>query len=313
VKKEFHQCQWDERLRADWEALLRLAIVEDLGEEGDWTTRSLVPGDAMGRAAIISRQAGVIAGLPGVAMTLAAVDRELSWSPQSGDGQVIEQGACLGVISGPVQGLLAVERVLLNFLGRLSGIATLTRRFVEAVAGTKARIYDTRKTMPGWRRLEKYAVRCGGGWNHRGGLFEAVLIKDNHLAWGAEDARETQRFTPAAAVLRARRYAAEHAIEACTPEMIVEVEVDTLEQLAEVLPAGADIILLDNMPVEKLSEAVACRDKINPGVELEASGGITLANVRQIAETGVERISVGAITHSAAVLDFALDWHWAEG
>jgi nicotinate-nucleotide pyrophosphorylase (carboxylating) len=308
VKKEFHQCQWDDLLQADWRSLLRLAIDEDLGRAGDLTTCSLVPGDAIGRASISARQSGVVAGLPGVQTALDAVDRNLAWTAEASDGQAIEQGGRIGVISGPAQGLLAVERLLLNFLGRLSGIATLTRKYVELTAGTKARIFDTRKTTPGWRRLEKYAVRCGGGWNHRSGLFEAVLIKDNHLAWGADSHRGSLRYTPAEAVLRARSYIAEDAANADSSGMIVEVEVDTLEQLDQVLPAGPDIILLDNMSIEQLREAVARRDKINQNVELEASGGVTLSTVRQIAETGIERISVGALTHSAAALDFGLDW-----
>lgn len=308
MKKEFHQYQWDDVLQADWEALLLLAIDEDLDEDGDWTTRSLVPAKAAGQALIVARQSGVVAGLCGVKTTLTAIDQNLSWTPAVSDGQTVEQGSRIGIIRGPAQGLFAVERLLLNFLGRLSGIATLTRKYVEAAAGTVARIFDTRKTAPGWRRLEKYAVRCGGGWNHRGGLFEAVLIKDNHLAWGASSAAEILRYTPAEAVLLARRYIAEHAAKTDPSEMIVEVEVDTLEQLDHVLPAGPDIILLDNMTVEQLREAVARRNKINPAVELEASGGVTLSTVRRIAETGVERISVGALTHSATALDFGLDW-----
>jgi nicotinate-nucleotide pyrophosphorylase (carboxylating) len=308
VKKEFHQCHWDAILQADWRALLQLAIDEDLGRAGDLTTRSLVPRDSIGRASISARQSGVVAGLSGVKTALDAVDQNLAWSPETADGQTVEQGGRIGVISGPAQGLFAVERLLLNFLGRLSGIATLTRKYVELTAGTQARIFDTRKTTPGWRRLEKYAVRCGGGWNHRSGLFEAVLIKDNHLAWGADSHREILRCTPAEAVLLAQRYIAEHAAKTDPSATIVEVEVDALEQLDQVLPAGPDIVLLDNMSIEQLREAVARRDKINPNVELEASGGVTLSTVRQIAETGIERISVGALTHSPAALDFGLDW-----
>ena len=173
--------------------------------------------------------------MSGVKTALDAMDQNLTWSPEARDGQTVEQGGRIGVISGPAQGLFAVERLLLNFLGRLSGIATLTRKYVELAAGTKARIFDTRKTTPGWRRLEKYAVRCGGGWNHRSGLFEAVLIKDNHLAWGADSHGESSRYTPAEAVLLARAYIAEHAANADF-STIVEVEVDTLEQLDQVLP-----------------------------------------------------------------------------
>jgi nicotinate-nucleotide pyrophosphorylase (carboxylating) len=308
VKKEFHQCRWDDLMQTDWQALLRLAIDEDLGRAGDLTTCSLVPRDAVGQASIMTRQPGVVAGLSGVRTALAAVNQNLNWSPETSDGQTIKQGQRMGVIRGPAHGLFAAERLLLNFLGRLSGIATLTRAYVDAVAGTGARVFDTRKTIPGWRRLEKYAVRCGGGWNHRGGLFEAVLIKDNHLAWGANSLGETSRYTPAEAVLRARRYIAEHEAKNDPSAIIIEVEVDTLDQLDQVLPAAPDIILLDNMSVEQLRQAVARRNKINPNVELEASGGVTLSSVRQIAETGIERISVGALTHSPAALDFGLDW-----
>ncbi len=308
MKKDFQQCQWDDRLRKDWEALLRLAVREDLGDEGDLTTNSLVPVHATGQAAIVARQAGIIAGLPGVETTLDVINRRLRWTTEMRDGQAIERAGRVGIVSGPIRGLLAAERLLLNFLGRLSGIATLTGLYVESVAGTGARIYDTRKTTPGWRRLEKYAVRCGGGWNHRGGLFEAVLIKDNHLAWGAADTAAASGYTAAEAVLRARRHIAETAFGGEVSATIVEVEVDTLEQLEEVLPAGPDIVLLDNMSVEQLREAIARRNRINPAVELEASGGVTLDNVRRIAQTGIERISVGALTHSAPALDFGLDW-----
>jgi len=308
LAREFHQTVWDDRLREDWQTILRLAVREDLAEQGDWTTRALVPEDSAGRAAVVTRQAGVLAGLPGVEMTLHEIEPRLRWTPQQEDGQPVRPGDGLGLIEGPSRGLLSAERLVLNLLGHLSGIATLTRQYVAAVAGTRARIYDTRKTTPGWRRLEKYAVRCGGGWNHRGGLFEAVLIKDNHLAVGARDLVDAARYTPAAAVAKARRFLRAHAAESACREMIVEVEVDTLEQLPEVLAAGPDLVLLDNMSPAELRQAVACRDAANPAVELEASGGVNLETVRAIAEAGVERISVGALTHSAASLDVALDW-----
>jgi nicotinate-nucleotide pyrophosphorylase (carboxylating) len=247
----------------------------------------------------------VVAGLPGVALILAALDPRLRWLPQTEDGRRVDQGECVGTIEGPARGLLAAERILLNFLGRLSGVATLTRQYVDAVAGTGARIYDTRKTTPGWRRLEKYAVRCGGGWNHRGGLDEAVLIKDNHLALGAEAADRAKRFTPAEAVVRARQFVAERAGDLM---MVIEVEVDTLEQLDAVLPARPDIVLLDNMSPAQLREAVTRRNAFDPAIELEASGGVSLITILQIAESGVDRISVGALTHSAVALDFGLDW-----
>ena len=330
MSKEFRQTVWDDRLEKDCTAILRLALAEDLGGAGDCTTLALVGEDVLGRAAVVARQPGIVAGLPGVKITLTLLDPRLQWSPQVEDGRRIEKGVCVGTIEGPARGLLAAERTLLNLLGRLSGVATLTRQYVDLVAPTKARIYDTRKTTPGWRRLEKYAVRCGGGCNHRGGLGEAVLIKDNHLALGAqgtvpilvsakmglspstsrgESSDHARRFTPADAVLRARQFACEHD----NPQMVIEVEVDTLDQLDAVLPSRPDIILLDNMGPPELREAVARRNAFDPAIELEASGGVNLATVRAIAESGVERISVGALTHSAVALDFGLDWEGQRG
>jgi nicotinate-nucleotide pyrophosphorylase (carboxylating) len=199
--------------------------------------------------------------------------------------------------------MFVCERPLLNLLGHLSGIATLTRKYVGQVAGTNACIYDTRKTTPGWRRLEKYAVRCGGGRNHRTGLFDAVLIKDNHLALGA-----CEGCTPADAVGRARDFLQQSASQRDDEPLLVEIEVDRLEKFDDVLRAGPDIILLDNMPAATLREAVARRNTVAPAVQLEASGGVTLETVRETALTGVERISVGALTHSARALDIGLDW-----
>ena len=305
MTKEFHQSVWDERLERDWQALLRLAVDEDLGSRGDWTSRAVVAENAMGRAAVVARQPGVVAGLPAVKTTLLAFHPHLRWSPQTEDGRTVAKGTCVGILEGPARALLAAERVLLNLLGRLSGIATLTRQYVDAVAGTRARIYDTRKTTPGWRRLEKYAVRCGGGWNHRRGLDDAVLIKDNHLALGGRGANGAGQFTPADAVLRARQFVAEQADD---PAMVIEVEVDTLGQLEAVLPARPDIVLLDNMTLSQLREAVERCNTRDPAIELEASGGVNLSTIAEIAQTGVDRISVGALTHSAVALDFGLDW-----
>jgi nicotinate-nucleotide pyrophosphorylase (carboxylating) len=306
--RQFEQTVWNDQLREDWLVILRLAVREDFGATGDWTTCALVPASLVGRATVAARQPGVIAGLPLVEMTLREIEARLRWSPQREDGQAVGPGDSLGIIDGPARGILTAERLLLNFLGHLSGIATLTRRYVEAVSGTRARIYDTRKTTPGWRRLEKYAVRCGGGWNHRSGLFDAVLIKDNHLALGRALPGGTAGYTPAEAVARTRRYLRARAGEAFCDGTVVEVEVDTLEQLADVLPAGPDLVLLDNMSLEQLHAAVALRDAAKAAIELEASGGVSLENVRAIAETGVDRISVGALTHSAPSLDVALDW-----
>jgi nicotinate-nucleotide pyrophosphorylase (carboxylating) len=302
MNMEFQQISWDQETEAAWKALLNLAIREDMGSLGDLTSLALVPGDAPGRATVVARKVGVVAGLPAARMTLAAFAPGASWTAQADDGQLVQPGQVLARIQGPAASILAAERTLLNVLGRLSGIATLTRCYAERIAGTGAAIYDTRKTTPGWRRLEKYAVRCGGGRNHRTGLFEAVLIKDNHLAFGAGKGQQSG-YSPAEAVRRARQF-----IEGRAEKAIIEVEVETLDQLNEVLPAGPDLVLLDNMPPDVLCQAVARRNAGFPQTELEASGGVNLDTVRTIAETGVDRISVGALTHSAVSLDVALDW-----
>jgi len=297
---------WDDRLTADWAAILDAALREDLGEAGDCTSAAVVPEDAVGRADVVSRQAGTAAGLAGVAMALDRVDPRLAWISACRDGEPIAPRQPLGTIEGPARAILAVERTLLNFLGRLSGIATLTAAYVERTDGARAKIYDTRKTTPGWRRLEKYAVKCGGGTNHRMGLDDAILIKDNHLALGAGDSG--QPYGAAEAVVRAKRYAARRSAAGGGGPAFVEIEVATLGQLDAVLPAEPDIVLLDNFSVEDLREAVTRRDAVARGVELEASGGVNLETVRAIAETGVDRISVGALTHSAVWLDVGLDW-----
>ncbi len=243
----------------------------------------------------MARSPGVLAGLP-VAERLAA-EFELSehWRAFRGDGDRVEAGTVVARLAGPMRSLLSMERIVLNFLQRLSGIATLTARFVAATEGTRAAIYDTRKTTPGWRALEKYAVRCGGGRNHRFGLHDAVLIKDNHLAW-----LRAAGLDIAAAVATARAN-----VPAGT---VVEVEVDTLEQLDVALSCGPDIILVDNLGPEALAEAVRRRDARAPAVMLEASGGVSLETVAARAATGVDRISVGALTHSAPALDVAMDF-----
>ncbi len=273
----------------------------------DWTTVCLVPSDAMAEAAVVARQAGVVCGLRAARLALAEMDDRVTWSSTIEDGAKIDAGQSLATIAGPARSLLTAERILLNLIGRLSGIATLTRKYVEAVAPTRCGIYDTRKTTPGWRRLEKYAVHCGGGRNHRTGLFDAILIKDNHLALGAAGL-ETAHLTPAEAVRRAREFAESMASGPTPSEVIVEVEVDTLAQLEQVLPAGADFVLLDNMSLDDLRRAVALRNALAPEIGLEASGGVNLQTVGPIAATLVDRISVGALTHSAAALDVGLDW-----
>lgn len=269
--------------------LVRAALAEDLGDAGDLTSRAIFTGDDTATAHVVARAAGVIAGLD-VALSAfhlldgsAAVEAE----PLTRDGVQVDAGARLARVAGSVAALLGAERTALNLLGHLSGIATATRELVRRVEGTGARIADTRKTTPGLRALEKHAVRCGGGVNHRLGLHDAVLIKDNHIA-AAGSVGE--------AVRRAR--------SRVDPTIGVEVEVDDLEQLDEALEAGAEIVLLDNMPPAELRRAVT---RTAGRAVLEASGGITLATVREIAETGVDRISVGWITHSAPALDVALD------
>ena len=304
--KEFRQIEWDEDVEDDCRQLIRLAVREDLGRLYDWTTVALVGESATGKAQVVARKPGVIAGLPAARVTLDEYDPQIEFKLLAADGDRVEAGQAVAELSGPARSLLTAERPLLNLLGHLSGIATLTAEYVRAAAGTKARILDTRKTTPGWRRLEKYAVRAGGGWNHRLGLFDAILIKDNHLALGAT--AERGRYTPAGAVTKVREFLRDLGADDPRREMIVEVEVDTLDQLAEVLPAKPDIVLLDNLPPAKLRQAVAIRDAADPEILLEASGGIELATVADVAASGVDRISVGALTHSARWFDVGLDW-----
>ena len=272
-------------------SLVTLALAEDLGTTGDRTSLALLPADQHGRAAFVARSGGSIAGLDAAAMVCASVSPALTFIPLVADGTRAAPGQTIATVSGPLRQILAAERTALNFLQRLCGVATLTRKYVDAVAGTKAQVLDTRKTTPGWRLLEKYAVRAGGGTNHRVGLYDAILIKDNHIA-GVGDVR--------VAVERARAYPG-------NAGLAVEVEVDTLAQLDRVLPAFPEIVLLDNMPPELLREAVARRNAVSPATLLEASGGVNLTTIAAIAAAGVDRISVGAITHSATALDIALD------
>jgi nicotinate-nucleotide pyrophosphorylase (carboxylating) len=303
---DYRQIEWDADVEDDCRQLIRLAVREDLERLYDWTTVSLIPEATPGRARVVARQPGVVAGLPAARVTLDEYDPEIVWQTLVSDGDALSAGQPVAELTGKARSLLAVERPLLNLLGHLSGIATLTRRFVDAAAGTRARIYDTRKTTPGWRRLEKYAVRCGGGHNHRLGLFDGILIKDNHLALGAT--AEAMHYSPADAVRQAQRFLGQ--LEESDPhrQLLIEVEVDSLEQLRQVLPLDPDIVLLDNMAPATLREAVELRNALAPAVELEASGGVNLGNVVAIAASGVERISVGALTHSAEWLDVGLDW-----
>ena len=233
---------------------------------------------------------------------------ELDLSQSVNDGESVAAGQHIATLSGPARRILVMERTCLNFLCRLSGVATLTSHFVEQVAGTKAEVLDTRKTTPGWRRLEKYAVRCGGGSNHRMGLYDAVMIKDNHRAFYRAAVEDSQDAIPSA-VKRTRNWIHEHQWDLPRgADTILQVEVDTLEQLQHALRSKPDIVLLDNMNIDQLTEAVALRNEIAPEILLEASGGVNLQTIGKIARTGVERISVGALTHSAVNFDIGLDW-----
>jgi nicotinate-nucleotide pyrophosphorylase (carboxylating) len=272
--------------------LVELALAEDLGSAGDVTSQAVIPEGLAGRGVFVARAPGVVAGLPAAAAVCAAIDSRLKFEALVADGARVKPGDRLALVAGPMRKILAAERTALNFLQQLSGVATLTRRYVDAVAGLPCQILDTRKTTPGWRLLEKYAVRCGGGHNHRMGLYDGILIKDNHLAALGGD------------VVRA----VEAARAKLGETLPLEIEVDTLEQLERALTCKPDMILLDNMSPEQLREAVRRRNEKAPEVLLESSGGITLENVRAVAETGVDRISIGALTHSAPALDIALDY-----
>lgn len=274
-------------VQAEVDRIVAAALAEDLGP-GDVTSAAVVPEDRVGRAVFVARAGGVLAGGPVLRRVMAQVDSRVWVTLMLDDGMRFAPGDALAVVEGAARSLLAAERTALNFLQHMSGIATRTARFVSLVEGTGARIVDTRKTVPGMRVLAKYAVRMGGGHNHRTGLFDGILIKDNHL-------RAAGGITPA---VRAARERASHLLR-------VEVEVETLEQVSEALEAGADLLLLDNMPLDRMRQASAlCRGR----ALTEASGGVTEETVRAIAETGVDLISVGALTHSVAALDLALDW-----
>jgi nicotinate-nucleotide pyrophosphorylase (carboxylating) len=301
--REFRQSAWDDHLARHVADAARSWFAEDLGHECDWTSVALVPAGATAELDVVARRPGVVAGLEAAAIVARVADEQLEWRSLVADGAVVAAGAVVATLGGPTRSVLTAERVVLNLLGRLSGVATATRQLVDAVAGTHCRIYDTRKTVPGWRLLDKLAVRLGGGWNHRMGLYDAILIKDNHLAAAAES-----DLGPAAAVLRARQFVAATFPPQRAADVVVEIEVDSLEQLKAALPAGPDVVLLDNMPPDEIARAVGLRNGLAPEVVLEASGGVRPETVRLIAETGVDRVSTGWPTHDAPWLDLALDW-----
>jgi nicotinate-nucleotide pyrophosphorylase (carboxylating) len=271
---------------------VKLALAEDLGRQGDVTTQATVPATARARAVLRARETLVVCGTEFAAAAFRQLAPRIKIKILVGDGQPVKAGTDLMEVSGPARAILSAERVALNFIQRLSGVATLTAAFVAAAGQTGAEIIDTRKTTPGWRNFEKYAVACGGGRNHRIGLFDMVLIKDNHLA----ALRTAKPNAVAAAVQRARQQ---------YPKLRVEVEADTLAQVAQAVAAGADVILLDNMKLAQLRAAV----KLVAGrAQTEASGGVNLKTIRGIARTGVDFISVGALTHSAPAVDIGLDF-----
>jgi nicotinate-nucleotide pyrophosphorylase (carboxylating) len=278
--------------------LARMSLQEDLRDVGDLTSLATIPAELEAEVRIVSRQQGVVCGLVLLPLTFHELPGVVTWTMHFQDGQPLERGAVLASVRGPVRTLLTGERTLLNFLTHLSGIATRTAEFVAQVQGTRAVVLDTRKTLPGYRLLQKYAVRCGGGTNHRMGLYDGILIKDNHLAARGESSCAT-------AVADARQFMASRDASAA-----IEIEVDSLAQLRDALKAGPDIVLLDNMALTMLNEAVQIRDSMSPATQLEASGGVTLETIREIAKTGVDRISVGSLTHSSPSLDLGFDWPW---
>ena len=270
-------------------AVIDRALDEDLASR-DHTTR-LIPHDRLGRAALVAKEQGVLAGLSVASAVFSRLDAAVETSPLLHDGDALNPGDVIAAVQGPVGGILSAERIALNFLQRMSGIATETAKYVRAVEGLNSRIIDTRKTVPGLRYLDKYAVRAGGGHNHRLNLADGVLIKDNHIASARLDELSL------ADLIKRARESAPHTLK-------IEVEVETVEQAEEALNAGADIVLLDNMSPDEMRRAVT----LAKGRALtEASGGVTLQNVREIAETGVDLISVGALTHSPKALDISLD------
>ncbi len=289
---------------AEFDPLIDAALAEDRPRE-DVTTRALVPPDRTARGEVRAGADGVVCGLPLAERLARRFDERIAFEPCVADAERVGRGDVVARLEGPAASILSVERTMLNFLQRLGGVATLTARYVAAVRGTGAAIYDTRKTTPGWRRLEKYAVRCGGGRNHRMDLAEMALIKDNHLAL----------LVAAGGRAEAVRAAVERARAAGVPvEVEVEVEVEDTAQLEAALAAGPDFILLDNMTPDEVRRARRAAEAVGLGrPELEASGAITLQNVRAYAEAGADRISIGALTHSAPALDLSMELIPAEG
>lgn len=306
---------FSEATKQDALRLIEMALVEDIGSADlsvgvDCTTDAIVPHSARARAAFVSRAEGVVCGVEIAKLALATFSPNIGLEVEVEDGQAVSPKQTIAVMDGTAHDILTMERTCLNFMCRLSGISSIAHEFARRVAGTKAVVLDTRKTTPGWRRLEKYAVACGGGANHRMGLYDAIMLKDNHLAFYRSLVQDNEDTIPDS-IKQARKWIEDNAGRLPHGKStVLQLEVDTLEQLQITLDANCDvdIVLLDNMSCEQLTQAVSMRDEKKPSLLLEASGGVNLNTVRAIAETGVDRISVGAITHSASNFDIGLDW-----
>ena len=303
----------DDATKSDCLKLIAMALTEDTGSASltdavDCTTQSVIPEAATASAAFVSRQTGVVCGVEIAKLAIATHAPDLNVQVHAEDGSEVKPGDTIAVLSGAAHQILMMERTCLNFMCRMSGISTLTDQFTQQVTGTKAQVLDTRKTTPGYRRLEKYAVQCGGGTNHRMGLYDAVMIKDNHLAFYKAWNKDSKDAV-AEGVELARKWIVKNAGSLPNgADTVLQLEVDTLEQFERALPHGPDIILLDNMSNELLEKAVKRRDEAAPKILLEASGGVNLDTIAGIAKTGVDRISIGALTHSAVNFDIGLDW-----
>ena len=294
----------DSELENDLRALVRLSIAEDLRSQVDWTTVCLIDENRVGGCEIVPRQPGTCAGIVTLPWIIDEFDGDLSVETLIKDGEPLVPKQPIARLRGNVRDLLTAERTILNIVSRLCGVATQTAQYADVISKFKTRLYDTRKTTPGWRLLEKYAVQCGGGHNHRRGLYDGFLIKDNHLALGGDENGPMAAGDAASIALQWRS----GQVDGMTAPPIVELEVDSIEQLKDVLPVGPNIVLLDNFSLSDLRNAVAIRDEVNPNVELEASGNVKIDTIADIAQTGVDRISSGALTHQATWLDLGLDW-----
>ena len=307
------QFKLDAETTADCLKLIEMALTEDTGSASlkdavDCTTQSVIPLPATASAAFVSRQEGIVCGVEIAKLALSTFAPDLTLEVVTDDGKAIKPGETIAIIRGSAHQILTMERTCLNFMCRLSGISTLSKAFASKVEGTKAQILDTRKTTPGYRRLEKYAVQCGGGTNHRMGLYDAVMIKDNHLAF-YKAWNQDSKDAVAEGIELARKWINDNQDRLPNgAETVLQLEVDTLEQFERALQHQPDIILLDNMSNDQLKQAVDRRDKDAPKILLEASGGVNLETIAAISKTGVDRISIGALTHSATNFDIGLDW-----